>query len=255
MKTRLLIAASVILSALLAQSIAATSTSPTLLNPLTVSLAESKIETTFLTGSVDTDGFVYTSRPVAQTEFTFPITGDYYGYVRHVGSLSMKTNPANEVFISIGWAHEGAIDIDLNFGYNDFVTLFKGPAEDVWIATARVSKTYDLAFLGVWKPFAEVTNYKAAPKSSFTGGMRAQAGIEGKFDRGEHSVEYSCSFLRDDGTYDNKPLWLMNHTASILWKQGKSTIRFPGVSLYVPLTPHSGKKVSVVWSAGFIYDF
>jgi len=218
-------------------------------------LSGSKIETTFLTGSVDTDGFVYTSRPVAQTEFTFPLKGDFYGYVLHTGSLSMKTNPANEVFISVGWAHEGAVDIDLNIGYDDFVTLFKGPAEDVWIATARISKEYDSAFLGTWKPFVEVANYKAAPRSSFTGGMRAQAGIEGKFDGGGYSIEYSGSFLRDDGTYDNKPLWLMNHTASVLWKQGKSTIRFPGVSLYVPLTPHSGRKVSVVWSAGFSYDF
>ncbi len=199
---------------------------------------------------VDTDGQVYYNKPVVQSEITIPLSHGFYIDVWHSAGINMRTGDGNELVTSIGWSKEGKVSVDMGVSYYDFPTFFHGPKNDLYVAYGKVSKIFRYNY-GSLEPALELTHYKSG-KGSDGGGSRAKISVE--YSRKLYSdLTYIASIVHDNGTFDSASAWVTSHELSFGWKIGKVTIKLPSIAAYVPLSTHSGRKISMVCGFGISF--
>jgi hypothetical protein len=211
--------------------------------------------TDVLSKYIDTDGQVYHTKPVIQSELVFSLNRGLYISIWHSAGLDFKSSLANELKYSLGWSGEGLMDFDVGIAYDDLNQLFQGPKNDVLVSYIKVGKTLDFGIFGKFKPMIELTSYETNKHSDFEGGFRASSSLECVFSRGSIDYIYTPTLLKDNGTFGAKPAWVMSHEFAAVHKIGNLSLKLPSVSIYTPLSSHSNRKTSVVVGVGTAGNF
>lgn len=214
------------------------------------------IQSSVLNKYVDTDGLVYYDKPVIQTEFTYALgSKGFYLDIWDSQALNGKRNFGDEIETSLGWSHDGAVSVDVGISYYDILPLFKGPKGDVYVAYAKLSKSFDKGDFGTWKPFVMLTGYKTGRGSDYSGGARVQGGVSFSKTVGKTTFEATTALTKDDGTFDDPPAWVGSQSLDLSWNVKKVSLKLPILTAYTPLSGHSGRQSSVVVGANIAYNF